>query len=199
MVINAASAGLRRLLWESFEADAVLRPIVGSEAAIVLQNPTEAMEDSSNRISLWLYQVNENEFMKNRPPLRQVDDQAPDPHGAARIPPLALDLHYLVTPLGPSAEADHMLLGRTLETLYDASTVFLHDPGSAVAEELRVIFCRLALDEIAHVWEALQKAYRLSVCYQLKVARIDSSRIPAHARVIQRAADFRDPAEREAA
>jgi hypothetical protein len=198
MVINAASAALRRTLWQSFEADPILRSIVGSEAAIVLQNPTQAVQDSANRMSVWLYRVGENEHVKNRPPMRVVED-AQNPDGTTRITPMALDLNYLVTPLGQSGEADQLLLGRTLETLYDASTLFLLDRASRIAEELRVILCQLALEELAHVWEALQEPYRLSVCYELKVARIDSARIPVTARVIDRIAGFGDPAEREVA
>lgn len=194
MVLSAASLGLRRVLWESFDADPVVRSIVGAEAAIVFSNPTEALRDSANRLSLFPYLVAENEFAKNQPPVRAAAGPGePDPHRTRRQPPMALDLFYMATPIGPSGEADLIVLGKTMETLYDNSTIVLRDRASGIFEELRVIFCRLELQELAHVWEALNEPYRLSVCYQLKIARIDSRRLPQGARVVERTTAFREP------
>ena len=36
------------------------------------------------------------------------------------------------------------------------------------------------IEELAEVWEAMQKPYRLSVCYEVRAVRIDSTRrLPA--------------------
>ncbi len=67
MVLSRVSEELRRILWEAYNADPVVQPIVGSEAAIVFSNPTETARDSANRLSIWLYQITENEFLKNQP------------------------------------------------------------------------------------------------------------------------------------
>jgi hypothetical protein len=45
MVVAAVSEALRRILWEQFDLDNQIRPIVGSEAAIVFRNPTETARD----------------------------------------------------------------------------------------------------------------------------------------------------------
>ena len=79
--------------------------LVGSESAIVFTNPTETARDSSNRLSLWLYQVTENEFVKNQPRLRG------NGHDTSQLPPLALNLFYLVTPFAASGESDHLHRG----------------------------------------------------------------------------------------
>jgi len=186
MVIAAVSEALRRVLWEAFEADVVIRPIVGSEAAIVFRNPTETIRDSANRLSVWLYQITENEFVKNQPPVRA--------NGPENIqnPPLALNLFYLVTPFAPSGEADHLLLGKTMQVMYDNAILFLSDPVSSIHEELRIIFCRLSLEELTRIWEALKEPYRLSICYQVRVTRVESLRQSGKARVINRFAGFGD-------
>jgi hypothetical protein len=184
MVVAAVSEALRRILWDAFDADDVIRPIVGSQQAIVFTNPTETARDSANRLSLWLYQITENEFVKNQPMLRG------NGHDTAQFPPLALNLFYLVTPFAPSGEADHLLLGKSMQILYDNATVLLRDTTENIAEELRIIFCRLTLEELTRIWEALREPYRLSVCYQVRVTRIDSERLPGHARVIERIAGF---------
>jgi hypothetical protein len=182
MVIAAVSEALRRILWEQFNLDNQIRPIVGSEAAIVFRNPTETARDSANRLSLWLYQITENEFMKNQPMLPNNGNER------LQFSPLTLNFFYLVTPFAPTGEGDHMLLGKTMQVLYDNAIVFLR--GNDIAEELRIILCRLTLEELTRIWDALREPYRLSVCYQVRVTSIDSQRIPGHARVIERIAGF---------
>ena len=104
-VIAKVSRKLQEILGDAFDADPVIQSIVGNRAAIVFSNPTETARDSANRLSLWLYQVTENEFVKNEPYLRT--DQA----DRVRFPPMALNLYYLVTPFAPSGDSDHLLLG----------------------------------------------------------------------------------------
>jgi hypothetical protein len=188
MVVAAVSEGLRRLLWSEFDADGVVRPLVGSETAIVFRNPTETARDSANRLSLWLYQVSENEFLKNQPHVRANGPET------LRFTPLALNLSYLITPFSTDAsgEADHILLGKTMQILYDNSTVVLRDPINNVFEEVRLILCNLSLDELTKIWEALREPYRLSVCYQVRVTRVDSQRIPSNARVVETLVGFAD-------
>ena len=179
-VIAAVSRAVRDILWEAYDADPQVRPIVVSKAGIVFLNPTQTARDSSNRLSLWLYQVTENEHVKNQPMQRAA---AP---ATEQFPPLALNLFYLVTPFAPTGEADHLLLGKTMQALYDNAVVLLRDPVGRIAEELRVILCRLSLEELTRIWEALREPYRLSVCYQIRVTRIESERLVANARVVER-------------
>jgi len=192
LVLSAVSAALRQILWQEFQGDPVISAIVPSEAAIVFSNPTETAQDSANRLSLWLYEVSENEFVKNQPFQREgnVDH---------RSPPLPLNLSYLVTPFGPSGDADHLLLGKTMQVLYDNAITLLRDPVADVFEELRIVLARLTLDELAAVWEALREPYRLSVAYQVRIARIDSLRTTQAVRVVDRTADFVSPVEGAAA
>jgi hypothetical protein len=191
MVLDAVSKALRKILWDAFSADPVIQPIVGSEAAIVFSNPTETARDSSNRLSLWLYQITENEHVKNQP-MQRARTQPLPPNGreASQFPPMALNLSFLVTPFAQSGEADHLLLGKTMQTLYDTAIIFLQDAPSNIFEELRVIFCRLTLEELTRIWESLREPYRLSVCYLIRVSRIDSQRRPENALVMERTAGF---------
>lgn len=191
LVLDAVSKALRRILWDAFSADAVIQPIVGSEAAIVFSNPTETARDSSNRLSLWLYQITENEYVKNQP-MQKARTQPLPANGreAAQFPPMALNLSFLVTPFAQSGEADHLLLGKSMQVLYDNAIIFLQDAPSNIFEELRVVFCRLTLEELTRIWESLREPYRLSVCYLIRVSRIDSQRTPENALVLERTAGF---------
>lgn len=190
MVLAEVSEALRLILWEAIQQDDVLNLIVQSQDAIVFANPTEAARDSANRLSLWLYQVCEDEFVKNQPPLRTgVERSNGEDSGRERqdqFPPLALNLYYLVTPFAPSGTADHLMLGKTMQVMYDNAIVLLRNEANQIYEELRIILCRLALEELTRIWEALQEPYRLSVCYKVRVARVDSQRSIGKAKVIER-------------
>lgn len=196
LVLDAVSKALRQILWDEINADGTVRPIVGSEAAIVFSNPTETARDSSNRLSLWLYQITENEHVKNQPMLKAAVQPPPPPPGGraprqtTQFPPMALNLYFLVTPFAQSDESDHLLLGKTMQVLYDNAIVFLQDTASNIFEELRVIFCRLSLEELTRIWESLREPYRLSVCYLVRVTRIDSRRTPETGLVMERTAGF---------
>jgi len=58
--------------------------------------------------------------------------------------------------------------------IYDNSIITLN-AGNNV-EELHLSICQRSIEELAKVWEALQKPYRLSVCIEVRVVRIDSER-----------------------
>ncbi len=107
-----------------------------------------------------------------------------------RFPPLSLNLFYLVTPFAATGEADQLLLGKTMQVMYDNAIVVLRDAEAEVAEELRITLSRLSLEELTRIWEALREPYRLSVCYQVKVTRIDSTRLTGKERIIEREAGF---------
>lgn len=191
-IISEVSKFLRRTLWAGFEGDNALTQHVPNEAAIVLLNPSDAAEDEQRRLSFWLYQVQENAFMRNQAPAR-----VPQQDDLVRFPPLPLNLFYLLTPSTNSMEGDQMVLGRSMQIFYDNPVLLLESaeqPGTA--EELHVNLCQRDLREIAEVWEALQQPYRLSVCYEVRVTRIDSLRTQRTGRVLERTAAFEEkPAE----
>lgn len=190
-VLSAVSERLRRLIWDEISADPDdhgLRAFVDSPNTISLANPKETAENSANRLSLWLYHVSENEHQKNQPPARG-NGNGPTPYT-----PLALNLFYLVTPFGPSKETAtlHLLLGKVMQILYDNAIVPLGRPTDANFEELHVVLCRLSLEELGQVWEALREPYRLSVCYQVSVAHIESNRVRGAGRVLEEHGGYRD-------
>ena len=181
-VISAVSNELRGILWRTYQADIAagnLDPdLMPSEQAIAFTNPTQTARETDKRLSLWLYRITENEFVKNQPALRRNgEDTLTDP-------PLALNLFYLITPFAPAQQpdGDHLLLGATMQALYDHAIMPLQAAGP-VYEELRVILCRVTLEELTRIWEALREPYRLSLCYQLRVTRIDSRQSVQHSRV----------------
>jgi hypothetical protein len=186
-VFSAVSKALRSVLWDAISQEAPLQSVVPNEAAIVFLNPTDTARDSSNRLSIWLYQVTENEFLRNAPPVR-VDRSNPPAAGGRdhRLapPPLSVNLHFLVTPFGETPEGNLLLLGKVMEVFYDNANIIMVDENDNVFEELRIMISRLTLEELSRVWEALIEPYRLSVCYEVRVMDIDSRRVMSGARIV---------------
>jgi hypothetical protein len=185
-IILEVSKLLQTTLWNGFDGDNVLTQYVPNVDTIVLLNPADAASQANHRVSLWLYQVQQNEFLRNQPPLRvpQHDDQI-------RFQPLVLNLYYLLTPSTESVEGDQMVLGRSMQIFNDNATLLLQsaeEPG--VSQELRLSMCQRDLRELAEVWEALQQPYRLSVCYEIRLTEIDSLRVQRTGRIKDRANIF---------
>jgi hypothetical protein len=171
LAVNTVSRALRRILATAFEADPMVNSLVGGEEGIVFSNPTETAQDPAKHLSVWLYRITENEFVKNMPAPPESDPRH------SRISPLALDLSYLITPFTTSGENDQVLLGKSMQVMHDNGIVYVRDQLNDVVDEIRVVFCRLPLEEVTRIWEALQEPYRLSVCYLVRVVRVDSTRL----------------------
>jgi hypothetical protein len=92
-----------------------------------------------------------------------------------------------MTPLLKEPRDQQIVLGKVMQVLYDRATLEGPDLGGALAngdERVRVIFNPVSLEEAARVWQALETTYRLSVCYMLRVALIDSTREAAAGPVV---------------
>ena len=170
------------------EVSQLLRTVLQTGLAtndIVLTNPGDQGPDIT--LSIWLYQVTPNEHLRNFPNVR-VQNQNFD-----QLTPLPLDLCYLLTPLKKDETANQQTLGRALQVLYDNAILTLN-AGDNV-EELHISICQRSIEELAKVWEALQKPYRLSVCFEVRVVRIDSQRTLNATRVESRELNFEEVPE----
>lgn len=191
MVISHVSESIKNVLWQAIDNDPQVNQFIQTENNIVFTNPTQTIQAGQNRLSIWLHHITENEFVKNQPPQRA------NGHNQLQPAPLALNLYYLITPFAPNSQeptAEHMLLGKVMQVLHDNAILFVHEdtPEEEVAEELRIVLCRMTLEELTRVWEALREPYRLSICYQVRVTRIESQRVADRAPVIERLAGYND-------
>lgn len=164
---------LRSLLWTEFQREPQVLSIVGELANIVLTDPARKSTTISPRLSLWVYRLTENEFVKNQPPA-----PLPNPRGGGgstiRNSGLCLNLHLLITPLTGEGEKDLLLLGKTMQILHDNARILLTPADQDVSEELKVVLCPLTLEELTRVWDALREPYKLSVCYEIRLVSIES-------------------------
>ncbi len=176
--ISDVGETLRKLLWDNIKDDSHVSPIIGSEDQITLSSPDE----SDKKLSLFLYQVTENAYLKNEE-LQSLNTKK------LKYPPLTLSLFYLVTPHTQNMDSDHIILGKVMQIFHDNSILkgsILHE--NLVGDELRLILSPLSMEELNKIWSVMSKTktYKLSVCYEVTPVAIDSMREREVKRVTER-------------
>ncbi|MBP2330408.1 hypothetical protein JOF56_010793 [Kibdelosporangium banguiense] len=138
-----------------------------------LNDLSETVTTPPPKLTVFLYEICEDPTSRNRPPVRS---QPPDPL-TTRKPPMALLLRYLITPWGGDPETQHRMLGRALQTFYDDAILDgtqLTGSLAASTDSLHVTLTSLTLDQKSWVWYAIQKPYRISLNYEVRVVNLDA-------------------------
>jgi hypothetical protein len=168
-VIAELGDALVSRLYTELNADPQIRGLIDSEDRISLESPAQLENDNSVRLSMYLYRILEDPYMKNRYPMVGTG-------GKQQKTPLTLDLYYLLTPLVGTPREQQIVLGKAMQTLYDFPVLESQDfdgsPNSS--EAVRLVLNPVSLEELTRVWQALEIPYRLSVCYIARVAIVDS-------------------------
>ena len=166
------SESLTSVIRAEMLADASLASKFTSADSITLEPPTDTAGGlGSAALSVYLYRVLEDAYLKNQ-------NAVIGKGGAVRRTPLSLNLSYLITPLVSDPRDQQILLGKVMQILYDRPVLEGGDLAGGLAgsgEQIRTVFNPVSLEETARVWQALETAYRLSICYTLRVALVDST------------------------
>jgi len=142
------------------------------------ESPEAILSDLENRpagvaLTVFLYEIAEDPTSRNRPPVRSLPPNPP----TSRKPPMALLLRYLITPWGGTQETQHQMIGRALQVFYD-DAIWTGDEltGSlaGTTDALQFTLTPLTLDQKSWIWYAIQKPYRLSLNYEVRVVNLDS-------------------------
>lgn len=180
-VINNVGRTLIKMLWKTLEPEAAALGNI-TENNITFNSPVD-LTGANAQLAVFLYQVTENPHIRNR-------ELLPGPMAnTLRIPPLALTLHYLVTPFAANRDTEHLMLGRVMQAFYDRAvldTSAFADPTWSVPEELHVALTSISLEDLTRIWGAFNqnKGYKLSVAYQVTPVPIDSTRQLQRERVV---------------
>ena len=177
LAIAATTRTLRNLLLAQVPAlDAEL-----SDLEVTLQPPDVARKGISKaQLNLFLYQVVANAAWRNLDLPGQVRS------GETAPPPLALNLHYVLTAWGRGENDNdalsHRVLAAAMSTLHDRGVLDGNDIRNALAdndlanqiERVRVTPLPQSVDELSRLWTAFQTNYRTSAAYEAAVVLIDS-------------------------
>jgi len=175
-VIADVSTTLQTVLTNSY---ASLDP--GSPPVAEISDLQGTISTDPARVTLFLFEAVEDPSAKNRPWSRPTAPPPPPPAPAGTVymrkPPMALLLRYMMTPWSGDRLTDHKLVGRTLQTLYDGAILSgtqLQGGLAGTDQALKVTLSPLTLEERARVWYAIEKPYRLSITYEVRVINLDA-------------------------
>src|SRR5262245_16092046 len=179
--INQVTRGLRRLLVTQLTQ-------ISAGAVVTLLPPGDLLPEVSG-INLYLYRVMESAFTKNRP---WPGDRATP---SSDQPALALQLFYLLTPLGirPANDSDtgddaHTMLGLAMRTLQENPVLNnVHLPSFEADaelpdfllnsyEQIKMMLLPTSIDELSKIWATINQPYRLSVAYEVSLVEIRQRR-----------------------
>lgn len=189
--LAAASSTLRTLLRDRMDPPA---GIAADALSVSIGTPraegagTGWPINEAPRVNLFLYQVTENQFLKNQ------DARASS--GAYGSPPLALNLHYLLTAYGATGEDAGSLDESTAQQLLGSAMLVLHEfpvlgPSLATVREpagmpvlhpalldatsgLRIALDPLGTEELTRLWTSLTIALRTSAAYSVSVVELET-------------------------
>ena len=143
---------------------------------VEISDLTGTISTTPARLTIFLFEVAEDPSARNKPRLRGT--QAP-PNTTISKPPMALVLRYLVTAWGGDRLTEHRLLGCAMQALYDGAVIAQPDLRGAslihTDEVLKVTLLPLTLEERTRVWYSVQRPYRLSLYYEVRVVNLDST------------------------
>jgi hypothetical protein len=202
LAIAGVTAVLKDLLDSGFIEQSIFDNL-GHGVNVSAQAPgaIQAANDTTPRLNLFMYQVTPNAAWRN------VGLPSRDSSGQ-RIsnPPLALDLHYLLTAYGKADLEAELLLGYAMQLLHETPVLAreairralkpldpLHPPvdGSLLPsiyralqasdlvdqlEQIKITPATMNTEELSKLWGALQAQYRPTAAYQVTVVLIESIR-----------------------
>lgn len=156
----------------------------GLSGVSISTKPPDKARDSNNgnQINLFLYQVLPNAAWRNMDIPQRVRS------GETAIPPLALNLYYMLTSYGEGNDdvLGHRLLGHAMSILYDHPLLGAPEIATALGslnselqnqvERVRITLQPLSVEEIFRLWSGFQTQYRISVAYEVAVVIIESTR-----------------------
>jgi hypothetical protein len=164
------------------DAAASVAELTGTE--FKLYQATDFQRPMPHGISLYLYRV-APATRRNLPPRPRSDGTRPRP-------PTVLDLHYLLTPWGRSAEKQHEILGWAVRTLQDTPTLTasvlnqrLPAPSFLSSESVELFLDSLSIQDMSSVWDVGKPNVQVSVPYVVRQVVIESTMLMTEAEPVQ--------------
>lgn len=198
LAIAGVTAVLRDLLNNGL-IDHNITGALGSNVTVSASPPDVIKIDEANaqtQLNVFLHQVTPNAAWRN------VGLPSRDERGARLSnPPLALDLHYLLTAYGAADLHAEVLLGYAMHLLHETPVLDRQAIRTALGggtvnagvlppafqglnaadladqfEQIRITPSSLSTEEMSRLWAALQAHYRPTAAYQISVVLIEAQR-----------------------
>lgn len=166
--------------------DLLIAEVGFADGDIVMKSPATA--DSSAKVSMYLFQLQTNPLLRNRPPQEAGVD-------GLRPAPLPLDLYYLITPLSdePVTALGHL---ESIMRVFEDHAVLqppLLPPTMVAAgnKEIRLTPHNLSLEDTNRLWAMFpNKQHSLSATYLLSPVQLPSARVDLVTRVVEKTTKY---------
>ncbi|MFP5390719.1 MAG: DUF4255 domain-containing protein [Gammaproteobacteria bacterium] len=181
-IIADVSQTLQQVLTESFSA------LVPGPVTAEVHDLQGAISIQPARMTVFLFEAVEDPTVRNQFQPRDIVAG----NVAQRRPQVPLILRYLLTPWSGDRATDQRMLGLALQALHDDSILSgpqLQGGLAGSSEAFKLKLAPLTLEEQTRVWNAVQKPYRLSLVYEVRVIRIDSADVHVRPPVRSRTLD----------
>lgn len=156
--------------------------------SVVFDSPADIESSSTPKLSVFLYQITENSYLRNA---------LPQPLGISQLqyPALTLDLYYLFTPYAQNRETELIIIEKLMQVCYDNSVLkgqmLAGNLSQTENTEVRVTPYPLTLEELNKLWGTFSnKPFKLSVSYLLTPVKIPSERKRDITRVVEKDIDL---------
>lgn len=190
LAISGVTAVLEYLLTGVYSGSGLGSVAVSAKAPDLVQAGLASGSDSSLQVNLFLHQVTYSAAWRN------VGQPSVGADGSTRLknPPLALDLHYLLTAYASEDCAAEALLGYAIQMMHETPVLArsVIPPGltslpstnllstllgaSGLADQIEMIKitpATLGREELAWLWTALKADYRPTFPFQVSVVLIE--------------------------
>ncbi|MEB3260925.1 MAG: DUF4255 domain-containing protein [Cyanobacteriota bacterium] len=120
-------------------------------------------------VTLFLYHISVYGEMRNARPTSLQ---------ASRVPPLPLELRYLITPWTQKPRDSHRIAGAIAQTLYQQTRLGfsqLIGTGWAPDDSVEILLESVPVSEHYEIWEPTDLPYRLSLTYLARLVAIDAT------------------------
>jgi hypothetical protein len=197
LAISAVTGVLQYLFNQAYNhPSSVLGSVtVSAVAPDIVQTTVGAGTNAGLQVNLFLHQITLNPAWRNM----GLPSLSPDGSTVWKNPPLALDLHYLVTAYAPADAQAEALLGYALFVLHQSPSLARAQIQTALAalgptysasfatalaasglaqqmELLTITPATLGREEIAWLWTALKADYRPSYPFRVSVVLVEPTR-----------------------
>jgi hypothetical protein len=161
-------------------SNTLVAAITGAVSDLLTSAGAVALSDLSDPaitpplLSVFLYEILEDAGSRNLPLVRQTQNNTV----TVKLPPMALQLNYLITPWTKQFDTDQRLLGRVLRLFYESailSGVQLQGTLAGSVDSLKVSLHPIVLEDRTRIWHALNRPYRTSLSYGVRVVHIDTT------------------------
>jgi Pvc16 N-terminal domain len=133
----------------------------------------QASGPDAQTVSLYLYHLNVNAGRRSAGSV--------DAFGARRLPPLRLDLHYLLTAWAKDAGTQQRLLGWAVRTLADTATLpagvlngHSPDPVFRPDETVELVWENLSQQDLFDIWDVARPKQQPSAAYVARILELES-------------------------